>query len=87
MFGDGHAAENIIDIVSNSVLEFGQNYDRMAVPVTAQIVSIWFWRLHTFGRRLAARSNGLCGILDESACVAAIDERRRFVEIEICELE
>jgi UDP-N-acetylglucosamine 2-epimerase len=40
LFGDGHAAERITDIISHSALEFGQNYDRVAVSLPARVATI-----------------------------------------------
>lgn len=40
LFGDGHAAERITDMISNGSLEFGQNYDRIAAPLLTELVTI-----------------------------------------------
>ncbi len=40
LFGDGHAAERITEIIGSSALEFGHNYDRVATPLSTQAVTI-----------------------------------------------
>ena len=40
LFGDGHAADQIADVLSAQPIVFGQNYDRVMVPVPACTVSV-----------------------------------------------
>ena len=39
LFGDGHAAERIVDRMADGTLGFGQNYDRVATPLAAIMAS------------------------------------------------
>ena len=36
LFGDGHAAEHIVEVLSSGALEFGQNYDRIAARLSPE---------------------------------------------------
>jgi UDP-N-acetylglucosamine 2-epimerase len=39
LFGDGHAAERIVDRITDGTLGFGQNYDRVAAPLAEIMLS------------------------------------------------
>jgi UDP-GlcNAc3NAcA epimerase len=39
LFGDGHAAELIVDRITDGALGFGQNYDRVVAPLAAIMLS------------------------------------------------
>jgi len=40
LFGDGQAAERIINVIESGSIEFGRNYDRIAVPVMSAAVAL-----------------------------------------------
>jgi hypothetical protein len=40
VFGDGYAAKRIAEIISAGPIEFGYNYDRVAIPSSAREVPV-----------------------------------------------